>query len=96
MCCLFFPDRAENGAYQKVMKQVLVPIVERYQCIDELRSTRLGDRFCLHPTYFCAGGKEGQDSCTVSNSISTSEDFEIPARLLVLDTLIPLISKGHC
>ncbi|CAG0922964.1 unnamed protein product [Notodromas monacha] len=60
----FGKNAFENGAYQQIMKKVLVPIVERNYCINLLRSTRLGDRFRLHPTYFCAGGKAGEDTCT--------------------------------
>lgn len=49
-----------------ILKKVEVPLVGRSQCVDGLRTTRLGRRFVLHESFRCAGGEEGRDACTVS------------------------------
>jgi len=52
-----------NGTYQSILKQVDVPVVERNKCQAQMRETRLGRYFKLHPSFICAGGEEGQDAC---------------------------------
>jgi len=49
--------------YQVIMKRVELPIVPRFQCLAELRKTKLGPRFNLHSSFICAGGEAGKDSC---------------------------------
>ncbi|XP_062552011.1 phenoloxidase-activating factor 2-like [Armigeres subalbatus] len=51
------------GAYQAILKKVEIPIVPHQQCQTALRSTRLGPKFMLHPSFLCAGGVEGRDAC---------------------------------
>jgi len=52
-----------QGEYQVVLKKVGLPMVERNQCQDFLRQTRLGKRFRLDTSHVCAGGEEGRDAC---------------------------------
>merc|ERR1712198_122455 len=51
-----------EGEYQVVLKEVDLNVVDNNQCQNLLRSTRLGKRFKLHPSFMCAGG-EGKDTC---------------------------------
>lgn len=53
-----------QGTYQAILKKIELPIVPRSKCQDAFRSTRLGRTFNLHPSFICAGGKEGEDSCS--------------------------------
>lgn len=38
-------------------------IVERDECSNKYRTTRLGRRFNIHKSHICAGGSEGIDTC---------------------------------
>lgn len=50
-----------NGAFQAIIKEVDVPIVDPNTCQNFLRSTRLGSSFTLDTTSFmCAGGEAGK------------------------------------
>jgi len=51
------------GSYQNVLKEVDVPVMSQAECQQELRQTRLGQNFLLHPGFLCAGGEEGKDAC---------------------------------
>ncbi|XP_037948478.1 phenoloxidase-activating factor 2 [Teleopsis dalmanni] len=51
------------GRYSVIMKRVLLPIVEFNDCQNKLRGTRLGPKFALSPTFICAGGVVGIDTC---------------------------------
>ncbi|XP_046486980.1 uncharacterized protein [Neodiprion pinetum] len=53
-----------EGQYQAVLRQVDLPIVERSDCQNRLRSTRLGQYFQLHGSFMCAGGEPSKDTCT--------------------------------
>ena len=59
-----------GGAYQQVLKEVDVPVLLDFDCERKLKRTRLGLDFVLHPSFVCAGGEEGKDSCKVRYSIS--------------------------
>jgi len=52
-----------GGAYQQVLKEVEVPVLLDFDCERKLKRTRLGLDFVLHPSFICAGGEEGKDSC---------------------------------
>jgi len=54
----------KKGVFQNVLKKIDLPIFEFYQCQDALRTTRLGKFFELDPSFVCAGGEAGQDSCS--------------------------------
>lgn len=43
------------GKYQNILKEVDVPIINQLQCQQQLRNTRLGYSFQLHPGFICAG-----------------------------------------
>ena len=47
-----------------IMKRVQLPMVDRYQCQDALRTTKLGPGFTLDESYICAGGQDGVDAFT--------------------------------
>ena len=51
------------GKYSVLMKRVPLPVVPNDQCEDSLRATRLGPNFVLNPTFICAGGEKGVDTC---------------------------------
>jgi len=42
---------------------VEVPVLLDFDCERKLKRTRLGLDFVLHPSFICAGGEEGKDSC---------------------------------
>jgi len=52
-----------DGEYQVVLKEINLPVVDNRTCQDQLRKTRLGQRFRLHPSFICAGGVAGKDTC---------------------------------
>ncbi|XP_053672456.1 uncharacterized protein LOC128722800 [Anopheles nili] len=53
----------DYGKYQNILKEVDVPIVNHYQCQNQLRQTRLGFSYNLNQGFLCAGGEEGKDAC---------------------------------
>ncbi|XP_046431660.1 phenoloxidase-activating factor 2 isoform X1 [Neodiprion fabricii] len=54
-----------NGAYQSIMKEVDVPILDQGNCENRLRGTRLGQFFNLsRDSFMCAGGEANKDACT--------------------------------
>jgi len=53
----------KEGKYQVFLKRVELPIVPRGPCLEALRKTRLGTHFKLHPSFICAGGQPGKDTC---------------------------------
>ncbi|XP_073963788.1 phenoloxidase-activating factor 2-like [Choristoneura fumiferana] len=55
---------ADKEKYAVTLKKVELPIVARDKCRTELRKTRLGVHFELHPSITCAGGELGKDTCT--------------------------------
>lgn len=53
----------KEGKYQVILKKIELPVVPNDQCQKKLRSTRLGKYFTLHPSFICAGGEVGKDTC---------------------------------
>ncbi|XP_034934878.1 uncharacterized protein [Chelonus insularis] len=53
-----------DGKYQKVLQKIDLPIIDRNECLNRLRDTRLGKYFQLHSSFMCAGGEESKDTCT--------------------------------
>ncbi|XP_068200846.1 protein masquerade-like [Palaemon carinicauda] len=53
-----------EGQFQRIMKEVEVPIVSHQQCQEALRGTRLGPGYLLHEGMLCAGGEAKRDACT--------------------------------
>lgn len=45
------------------MKLIELNVVERNKCQDILRKTKVGKRFVLDPSFICAGGEAGMDTC---------------------------------
>ncbi|KXJ68995.1 hypothetical protein RP20_CCG000602 [Aedes albopictus] len=54
----------DANSYHEILKRVSLAMVQRAQCQNALRTTRLGYRFRLHGSFICAGGEEGIDTCT--------------------------------
>lgn len=52
-----------NGRYSTILKEIAYPIVNKTQCQDKLRKTRLGQFFELDDSFMCAGGVQGVDTC---------------------------------
>lgn len=53
----------KEGKYQVILKKIELPVVPHNQCQSSLRTTRLGSRFNLDPSFICAGGEPGRDTC---------------------------------
>ncbi|CAH2062298.1 unnamed protein product, partial [Iphiclides podalirius] len=53
----------QAGSYQVILKKLELPVVDKRTCEGRLRGTRLGRYFQLHPTFMCAGGEKGKDTC---------------------------------
>jgi len=56
-------DKWEDGDYQVILKSVQMPVVNSDSCLNQLKTTKLGRRFRLHPSFMCAGGQLGEDAC---------------------------------
>ncbi|XP_076396199.1 uncharacterized protein LOC100880265 [Megachile rotundata] len=52
-----------GGTYQTELRKVQVPIVDRNDCQNRLRTTALGPNFQLHSSFTCAGGEANRDTC---------------------------------
>ncbi|XP_013164489.1 PREDICTED: trypsin-3-like isoform X1 [Papilio xuthus] len=53
----------EVGKYQVILKKLELPVVGNQSCQKRLRMTRLGRYFNLDPSFMCAGGENGRDTC---------------------------------
>jgi len=56
-------DAFDGGEYQVTMKKVDVPLVDKGECQQRLKTSRLGKFFILHESFLCAGGEVGKDAC---------------------------------
>ncbi|XP_043648741.1 phenoloxidase-activating factor 2 [Drosophila teissieri] len=54
---------AGSDKLEHVLKRINLPLVEREECQAKLRNTRLESRFRLRPSFICAGGDPGKDTC---------------------------------
>ncbi|KAH8277866.1 hypothetical protein KR018_008975 [Drosophila ironensis] len=54
---------ATSDKFEHVLKRIELPFVEHDECQAMLRSTRLEPRFRLRPSFLCAGGIAGKDTC---------------------------------
>ncbi|KAH8405628.1 hypothetical protein KR215_004695, partial [Drosophila sulfurigaster] len=48
---------------EHLLKRIDLPVMSRAECQAMLRITVLGRRFRLRPSFLCAGGMEGKDTC---------------------------------
>lgn len=53
----------QTGKFSVILKKIPLPIVSNDNCEQQFRLTRLGSRFNLHPSFLCAGGQRGVDTC---------------------------------
>ena len=53
----------DHSKYSNLLKEVNLPVVSNHVCEQQMRQTRLGHSFTLHPGFICAGGEEGKDAC---------------------------------
>ena len=61
---------SNSSAYQAVMKEVDVPLIDQSSCQNQLKATRLGLNFVLDSTSFmCAGGEEGKGEVTETYAV---------------------------
>lgn len=49
--------------FSVIQKRVELPVVPYVECQDKLRQTRLTQKFRLDPSFMCAGGVRGVDTC---------------------------------
>ena len=61
-----------------------VPVLLDFDCERKLKRTRLGLDFVLHPSFICAGGEEGKDSCKVRYFIFCNIFFNDVPRVMVV------------
>lgn len=54
---------SDTNRMTHILKNIDLPIVAHDTCQEQLRKTRLGEKFRLHSTFVCAGGEEGKDAC---------------------------------
>ncbi|XP_064543599.1 phenoloxidase-activating factor 2 [Drosophila montana] len=54
------PDSNRN---ERQLKRIDLPIVSKAECQGNLRLTQVGRRFRLRPSFICAGGVKGKDTC---------------------------------
>ncbi|KAH8254645.1 hypothetical protein KR032_011511 [Drosophila birchii] len=54
---------AKSDKLEHVLKRINLPLVEHSECQAKLRLTRLERRFRLRPSFICAGGDPGKDTC---------------------------------
>ena len=53
-----------SSAYQVVLRDIEMDLVDSKTCEKQLQSTRLGPNFALDKSFTCAGGEFGVDTCT--------------------------------
>lgn len=58
----FFSD---EGRFHDTLKKVELGLVPNDECQQRLRLTRLQKYFKLDPSFICAGGVQGADTCKV-------------------------------
>merc|ERR1711892_1629476 len=51
------------GEYQVVLKEIDLPVVDSTTCEQNLKNSRLGQKFKLDESFLCAGGINGKDTC---------------------------------
>ena len=49
--------------YQPELRHVELPLQSHRDCQKAFRTTRLGSRWILHPSFLCAGGEGPSDTC---------------------------------
>lgn len=64
-CCRILGKNkfGKDGHYQVILKRIELPVVPRDECQQTLRKTNLGRHFILDPSFMCAGGESGKDTC---------------------------------
>lgn len=66
---MIFPGKdvfGKAGKKSVIMKKVQLPIVDSKTCQSALQAARLGANFRLDPSFICAGGQIGKDTCQVN------------------------------
>ncbi|KAH8316416.1 hypothetical protein KR067_007565 [Drosophila pandora] len=53
----------DSEQLEHIMKRIELPFVEHDECQAMLRNTVVGTRFRLRPSFLCAGGVAGKDTC---------------------------------
>lgn len=75
----------ESGKYQNILKEVDVPVIDKYQCQSQLRQTRLGPSYNLSPGMLCAGGEVNNFSTNHMRNKNSKIIFrmvKMPARVM--------------
>jgi secreted trypsin-like serine protease len=57
-CFTILPTGRNNN-----LRKIDLPVVDSPRCQNLLRNTSLGPDFHVHPSFICAGGEDGKDSC---------------------------------
>ncbi|KAK9509042.1 hypothetical protein O3M35_006452 [Rhynocoris fuscipes] len=56
-------DLSKRGIFPDTLRKVNLPLMDRTECVERLRKTRLGKYFILLPGFLCAGGVPDSDTC---------------------------------
>jgi secreted trypsin-like serine protease len=60
-------DNFKDGKHSQILKYVDLPVVESRACEKSLQDFKFGQRFRLHESFLCAGGKKNEDSNIIEN-----------------------------
>uniref|UniRef100_A0A6A7G1G7 Serine proteinase stubble-like n=1 Tax=Hirondellea gigas TaxID=1518452 RepID=A0A6A7G1G7_9CRUS len=52
-----------EGEFQAILRETVVPVMDKRICQQVMRTTRLGANYNLHQGMMCAGGEENVDAC---------------------------------
>jgi plasma kallikrein len=52
----------KEGKYPNILKKIELPAITNANCQAQLRTSRLGSKFILNPSFLCAG-EPGKDAC---------------------------------
>ncbi|KAH8232782.1 hypothetical protein KR026_000238 [Drosophila bipectinata] len=56
-------SNSTSDLLEHLLKRIELPVVDHDSCQKLLRLSVLGRRYRLHPSFLCAGGVEGKDTC---------------------------------
>lgn len=79
-----------EGSFQTTLKRVDLTLIPRDECQSRLRQTRLGNYFILDPSFICAGGQPGFDTCQVH----IQQPSYVLLILMIIELLIVFKSQG--
>lgn len=52
-----------QNQHSRILKKMRLSTVDKQECENDLKKTKLGKKFSLHKSFMCAGGKTHEDAC---------------------------------